>query len=113
MVSQNKAYKLCYQSDGNVVLYDPGDRQIWSAGSAGAGGGEPVQLSLAENGRLTAFNASSPDAELYWFSSNPTLPEEGPFDAVLQDDGKLVIKRRRDDKTVWSTTPGNCSWIFV
>jgi hypothetical protein len=109
MVSQNKAHKLCYQSDGNIVLYDQGDRQIWSAASAGGyGGGKPVGISLEADGRLVAFNASSPMAEWYWRSGNPTAVEAGPYDAILQDDGNLVIRRRRDDKTVWSTLPGKC-----
>jgi hypothetical protein len=109
MVSQNKAYKFCYQSDGNIVLYDQEDRQIWSAGAAGAGGGEPFVLNLDFSGRLMAWNGNGTTLDnTYWLSSNPTVPEEGPFDASLQDDGNMVIRRRRDDKIVWSTSPGKC-----
>ena len=42
MLSQNKDYKLCYQSNGDVVLYDQGNKPIWCAGAAGAGGGKGV-----------------------------------------------------------------------
>jgi hypothetical protein len=108
MVSQNKAYKFCFGSDGNVVLYDQGNRQIWSAGAAGAGGGKPLELSFASGGRIVAWNGTNDPYNWYWRSSNPTSADQGPFDAILQDDGNMVIRRRRDDKIVWFTSPG---WV--
>jgi hypothetical protein len=106
LVSQNKAYKFCYQSDGNIMLYNEGGKPTWSAGIHGAGGGKPMLLSIDKDGTLTAFNKTDAPPSWYWTSSTPTEPEEGPFDAVLQDDGNVVIRRLSDNKIVWSTFPG-------
>jgi len=103
MVSRNKAYKLCYQKDGNIVLYNKADKPTWSADAAGAGGGKAFLLSISTDGWLVAYNGSE-GSDWYWESPIPSMEPEGPFDGILQDDGNFVIIRRNDTKVMWSTS---------
>ena len=88
--------------DGNTILYDEANYIIWASQTGGAIP-KPAQLNLNKNGQLAALDQS---AEAIWKSLNPTVAEEGPFDAILRNDGNLVITRRKDNKVVWSLKPG-------
>jgi len=99
MISDNTDYKLCFMLDGNILLYDQGNYIIWASQTAVP---KPALLNLNKNGQLAALDQS---AEAFWETLSPTVAEEGPFDAILQNDGNLVITRRKDKKVVWSLKP--------
>ena len=111
MVSQDKtAHRFCFQPDGQLVLYDQKNKTTWrmlaingSDASLLPPGTKPMQVYLNTNGVLVANDTSN---TTYWNTSgDATVAEEGPFYAVLQDDGVFVIRRQSDNTTIWSTAP--------
>jgi hypothetical protein len=110
MQSQSETFKLCFQSNGDLVLYDGEDQPKWSimANSTPSrnvsSDASPAKLLLGNNGRLQAFDDTG--EEPYWVSPVPTVEEEGPFEAVLGDDGTLNITRLKDMRLMWSTAAG-------
>jgi len=105
MVSPNKAYKFCFQTDGNIVMYNEANKPTWSSNSAGASKGMANALSMSIHGRLVAWNGTEARLDSYWESPIPSNDREGPFDGILQNDGNFVIIRRSDKKVLWSTSP--------
>ena len=83
IVSDGGAYRLVYQSDGNVVLYDERSRiPVWATHT---GGTRPGRLVMQTDGNLVLYDG---DGVPRWASeSNGT-----PFAYLLvQNDGNLVI----------------------
>ena len=82
IVSPNGRYRLVYQSDGNLVLYDlTGGTARWFTGTSGA----PGQVALQGDGNLVIYSAGN---AALWFTGTPGNP--GAFLAV-QSDGNLVL----------------------
>lgn len=80
--SANGHYRLTFQTDGNLVLYDmTTDTPVWMTGTTGT----PGRVMLQTDGNFVVYDAG--DAPL-WFSGT-----SGNRNAVvlLQDDGNLVI----------------------
>lgn len=104
--SSNGQFRLQYQTDGNLVLYDDVNRRVlWATGSAVTDG----RLVMEGDGNLVLYDGSGASQ---WMSGTGakanTSCAAAPWDApcantflVLQDDGNLVIYRR-DGSAVWS-----------
>ncbi len=87
LVSHNGRFRLDFQSDGNLVLYDR-TQAIWSAGTQHRGG---QRLVMQRDGNLVMYGPNGP----VWATNTSGNPESY---LKLQDDGNLVIYR-----PVWST----------
>ena len=60
VLSQNGQYRLVYQTDGNLVLYDAARTPLWSTGTAGT---SPGRVVMQNDGNLViAVSAMAPDA---------------------------------------------------
>ncbi len=96
--STDKSWKLCsgykvvFQKDGNLVVYNKNDKIIWSAGTHDKGAD---RLSLLPNGDLVIYK------QVYPVWSSGTHGNPGSVLAV-QEDGNLAIYNRYQ-KPIWAT----------
>jgi hypothetical protein len=93
LVSQNGAYQLIVQSDGNVVVYGP-PGAMWSTGTYGTGGDE---LALQSDGNLVLYGPQG----AIWSS---VTYGGGATELAMQNDGNLVLYGPQG--AVWSTMGG-------
>ena len=94
LISLNARYRLVYQADGNLVVYDDGDRTAtWSSGTAGTSAG---QLLMQPDGNLVLYDAGM---NAVWNSGTA-----GNVNARLdmQNDGNLVVYSA-DGAALWSS----------
>ena len=83
LTSPNGRYRLVYQVDGNLVLYDDVDRTVpWSNGTAGTAAGQAV---LQADGNFVVY-----DAQVIGIWSTGTAGNSNAF-LALQSDGNLVL----------------------
>ena len=94
LTSANQGFKLVMQTDGNLVLYTPTGRVLWSSGTYG----QPVSALVmqAEDGNLVIYSTSWTPL---WASNSGYNP--GAY-LDLQDDGNAVIYRT-NGTDAWST----------
>jgi hypothetical protein len=91
LVSPNARFRLVYQVDGNLVLYDDTARTyVWTTATAGSTAG---QLVMQGDGNLVVYDAAGRPA---WFSA--TSGNTGAI-LALQNDGNLVVYR--SGQAVW------------
>ena len=81
LVSNNGAYTLAMQDDGNAVEYEPGGRPTWSTRTGGHPG---ASLHMQVDGHLLVSHGR----DVLWFSG--TYPYPGAY-LVMQDDKNLVL----------------------
>ncbi|MDB9504960.1 S8 family serine peptidase [Spirulina major CS-329] len=74
-------YKLAFQGDGNLVMYNADDEPIWATGTAGSGANK---LSIQGDGNVVLYKDDSP----LW--ATDTYGNDGAYFAV-QGDGNLVV----------------------
>ena len=85
IVSPNGRYRLVYQNDGNLVMYDlTTGGALWFTGTTGA----PGQVVLQGDGNLVIYSAGN---AALWFTGTPG--NTGAF-LALQSDGNLVLYSR-------------------
>ena len=90
--SPNGQYRLTYQFDGNLVLYDDMTGvALWGTNTGGRGAGQAL---LQTDGN---FVVSGPSGEVHWTSGTAGNPRAY---LVLQNDGNLVIYRA-DGRPAW------------
>jgi len=87
LISPNGHFKLNFQNDGNLVLYE-GTQAIWSSGTQNKGG---QRLVMQRDGNLVMYGPNGP----VWATNTSGNPRSF---LKLQDDGNLVIYH-----PVWST----------
>jgi hypothetical protein len=80
--SGDKRFSLLLQSDGNLVLYEPGYRVVWSSKTAGKGA---TFLGMQSDGNLVLYTAAH---KAVW--SSKTAGNSGCW-AVVQTDGNFVV----------------------
>lgn len=90
--SGDRRYVLVHQPDGNVVLYAPGWRPIWSTQTAGK---TTTHFVMQSDGHLVLYNGSNP----VWYSNTAG---SGADRMVAQSDGNLVLYRP-NGSAVWQT----------
>jgi hypothetical protein len=91
LTAANGRYKLIFQRDGNLVLYGPGNRALWSSNTQG----RPVEKCIMQtDGNLVLY---LPGGQPIWSSNTYRFP--GSF-LWLQNDGNLVLYH---PVAVWST----------
>ncbi|MCX4976261.1 hypothetical protein [Streptomyces sp. NBC_00620] len=95
MRSADFRYTLFMQSDGNLVLWAPGKRVIWSTGTGGRSGVEGLLQQGDANLVLYAHGA-------IWSTG---LGGPGPHKLLLQNDGNLVVYGSNGG--IWSTGTAN------
>ena len=97
LVSTNRRYRLLYQADGNLVLYDDIDRTApWAANTGGA---SPGHLTLQGDGNLVVYDAQGTVRFATNTAGNPNAR------LVLQNDGNLVIYRS-NGQPAWDRSMG-------
>lgn len=83
--SESGRFRLSYQGDGNLVLYDDGTGTVlWTTNTAGTGPGRAI---LQLDGNFVVYD---PDGRPVWASG--TVDNTNGF-LLLQNDGNLVIFR--------------------
>lgn len=91
LVSENKAYWLVMQPDGNLVLYvschfHP-KNAIWASGTDGKGKG-PHNVFMQPDNNLVVYDGQN---KATWASNTHNKRNKGEVYLVLQDDGNLVL----------------------
>lgn len=81
--SPNASYRLCYQGDGNLVLYNAAWSPLWASNTAGTGAGV---LSMQGDGNLVIYDPSS-----YPVWASGTAGNGGAYLAVTNDGHCSVI----------------------
>lgn len=79
----NSAYRLVYQSDGNLVEYNTSNQVVWTAHTYGS---SVNNLKMQDDGNLVMYNASG---GVVW--STGTGGTGGSNYLILQDDGNVVV----------------------
>lgn len=93
IISSNGRFRASIQgSDGNFVLYDNGS-PYWSINKTGYPNG---QLCMQGDGNLVTYHKGA----AYWASG--TISSNGPFKAIIQNDGNFVIYDKSGG-VVWTT----------
>ncbi len=82
LTSANGRFKLLMQRDGNLVLYGPGNRPLWSSGTEG---GPVERCTMQRDGNLVLYLHNG---EPVWASNTERNPDSF---LLLQNDGNLVI----------------------
>ncbi len=95
LVSPNQQYKLSYQSDGDLVVYDKSNTPIWSTKTAG---NTPDKLVFQSNGILVLYGATK---TLLWTSKSTS---KGVKSLQLSDQGNLSIWDEK--KVIWESASG-------
>ena len=96
--SENGQYRLVYQADGNLVLYDNGDETaLWMTHT---GGTVPGQAILQPDGNFVVYDG---DGAAVWVSGTSGNP--GAY-MVVQSDGNFVIFDSAD-QPIWSRITGS------
>jgi hypothetical protein len=96
IVSQGGRYRLVYQTDGNLVIYDDVARlALWGSGTSGTSAGQAV---LQGDGNLVIYTAQLVPV---WGSGTPG--NTGSI-LVMQSDGNLVLYR--NGLPTWSRVSG-------
>jgi hypothetical protein len=91
--SASARFRLTYQTDGDLALYDDGTRtRLWASNTAGTAPGQAV---LQTDGNLVVYDAAGVER---WSSGSAGHPNAY---LAVQDDGNLVIYRS-DGQPVWS-----------
>jgi hypothetical protein len=92
LMSTNRRYRLVYQTDGNLVLYDDvAGSHVWSSGTPGMTPGLAI---LQTDGNFVLYNAEG----AAYFATRTTAVTNAYL--VVQTDGNLVIYRP-DGQPVW------------
>lgn len=97
ITSQNSAYTLIMQRDGNLVAYDKTGAQyraLWSSRTAGNSGAWAV---MQGDGNLVVYTAAS---RVLWASNTQGNP--GAY-ARMQSDGNLVVYNAAANRALWSS----------
>jgi len=90
ITSGNGQFRLAYQTDGNLVLYDDVKRTwVWSSGTAGTSAGVAI---LQTDGNFVVYNASG--VAQWWTGTF------GNNRLVVQSDGNLVVYNT-SGRSVW------------
>jgi hypothetical protein len=91
VISCNGKYKFINQGDGNVVLYHPGDKPVWSSSTVG-----PLGTLSLQSGELRLVGSSG--TVLYQSKSGGHPGAK----LLIQDDGNAVIYDT-NNQPVWET----------
>lgn len=92
ITSGNGRFRLLFQTDGNLVLYDDVERSAsWSSRTPGISAGSVI---MQPDGNLVVYDAQGRD---HWSSATPG--NAGAY-VVVQNDGNLVIYRT-DGESPW------------
>ena len=78
----SRNYKLLFQNDGNLVLYNHNGTPLWSSGTAGK---SSQYLDMQSDGNMVIYNKSFTPL---W---NSKTAGQGSSSLYMQDDGNLVI----------------------
>jgi cell wall-associated NlpC family hydrolase len=98
--SSDGAYEAVMQTDGNFVVYAPGQRAIWSAQTGGSGN----QVVMQGDGNLVVYGPSN---NALWNSGTGGKAPNGVL--VMQTDGNLVIYS--GGRPLWSSDGGVTGYV--
>lgn len=93
LTSRNGTYRLMFQTDGNLVIYNRQNQAIWSPNIANKGG---IKVILQGDGNFVIYNAQNKALYNTGSQGNPGAK------LVMQNDGNVVIYNRAN-KAVWDS----------
>jgi surface antigen len=91
--SSDGRYALYMQEDGNLVLWSPGGRILWTSGSGGHAG--VVGLLQQDDGNMVIYGNG-----VLWAANKLGT---GTFKLILQDDGNLVVYNTTNGVAIWAS----------
>jgi hypothetical protein len=94
IMSDDNRFVLALRYDGNIVLYGPGRRQIWSSGTEGKAG---TQLAMQADGNLVLY---TPPGAAVWASNTDG---SGASQLTMQADGNAVLYDTSTEAPCWAT----------
>ena len=118
LVSDNKAFFLIMQSDGNLVVYKgsgPSDNKgaLWSSGTSGKGESFAIMQS---DGNFVIYKGSGPSDNKGALWNSKTFGKGESF-AIMQDDGNFVVYKGSgpsDNKgALWNSKTGGKGESFA
>ncbi|PZV11647.1 MAG: lectin [Leptolyngbya sp.] len=97
LASQNGCFTFILQDDGNLVLYQQGNKALWQAGTSGKAVARAV---MQGDGNLVLYGY---DNTPVWNSR--TDGKDGSR-LIIQNDGNVVIYTPSQNRAVWNTKTG-------
>ncbi len=91
--SSDGRYVLYMQQDGNLVLWSPGGRILWTSGSGGHTG--VVGVLQQDDGNLVIYGNGA-----IWATNRLST---GTFNMILQNDGNLVVYNSVNGAATWAS----------
>jgi hypothetical protein len=98
--SPNGMYRLCLQTDGNLVMQQNGGT-IWAANTAGW----PGWATLQGNGSLVVYNGGG---GAVWETGDASGDLEGPAALLVLDEGDVAIDQEDNLEAAPPQTSGDC-----
>jgi len=100
--SSNGKYRLVYQWDGNLVLYDDNDVVMWASNTAAT---SPGRAAMQSDGNFVVYDSN-------WTSvwASGTVGNSGAY-LLVQNDGNVVIYSS-SSSALWSTDTATGRWIW-
>jgi CspA family cold shock protein len=92
LVSPNQQYRLSYQSDGNLVVYDKSNKPLWNSQTNGK---TPNKLVFQADGNLVLYGANN---AVHWAAY---CHNKGGKSLRLNDQGSLSVWS--DNNYIWNT----------
>lgn len=103
LYSDNRRYRLVFQEDANVVLYDVHSRALWSS-DTWRHASPPGYLIMQSDGNLVAYNRHR---RPYW-ATDTWGQGTGPFKLVVSDSGEVAVYAG-DGQRTWEGRCGDYS----
>jgi hypothetical protein len=92
LVSPNQQYRLSYQGDGNLVVYDKSNKPLWNSQTNGR---TPNKLVFQGDGNLVLYGANN---AVHWAAY---CHNKGGKSLRLNDNGSLSVWS--DNRYIWAT----------
>ncbi len=89
--SPNGAFKLVLQDDGNMILFNSANANIWATNVFPGSGAGPYRLEIQTDGNLVIYNRSN---QAIWATNRTS--SNGPFRFSVQNDSNLVVYDRNN-----------------
>lgn len=85
LFSPNHEYRLVFQNDGNLVVYNSQDKALWHSGTHGMS--NAATLRMQDDGNLVLYS----DSLTPLWHTKTHLGPYAEYELVMQNDGNLVL----------------------
>ncbi|MFJ9446613.1 hypothetical protein ACIRRH_32855 [Kitasatospora sp. NPDC101235] len=96
LVSANGAYRLTYQTDGNLVEYDRYGTALWNTATVGGGAGKAI---MQYDGNFVVYDTFK---RAKWATGTALGCNPSANWVRMQNDANIVVYRPHDNSSTWT-----------